>query len=631
MEYVPVNLFGDEDLAQEFAAEAMAMHRDGVRGRISFGKSGAVSADILDHAIHIHADFMPEYILIVPMTATDVGLGYYRNYVIGYSHRRDTMLPYGLDNMYSLAGYTVTSQYDDPQYISDGYASQAMCQYPNGATIGRPTVMGITLSISALRDELFDNLPSEAGPIQGVLLGGLGYTCLVSPLPGQWELPPFTSTPYGVVRGGNVIVSTCAGTTRQTNATVYEYDHVRLGVDFMMGYSLVEGICLMARSSQSTGVAGYVFQINNDIMFEWDRRESNQQYYYEDGSLISAWPVVTIPIGNNSILIVARNFVADASRFFGGKFELRCWSVRGNSPLIYSASAVGAVEAYLLAADGYYACYSTAAEPHVYNTNDNVYRMCFFLNELSLGARCAIPLGNGTTLVVARVAPQDYEGAPPQEQLVCVACTESGITHRGTLKTYYGWGVSMGGYQYRAGTTCMKHTLIGATFLGGGCVAVFYRRDYVYPAETYIGIFRFMSDDGGVTWSESQCSFDQAGQFMFTAPKLVTAGTGGSAKLIAGLLPIEDRSATTYAFDSVRACLSDDGGLTWTNSPMGSVGLEFELSKPVVPSNHITGLGTVMRYGNYDDGYAPSPYTHLPNFYGTPSKGSRDSSADPNL
>lgn len=628
----PAFLTDDEDVAQEFAAEARLLHAQGVRGRVPLGRSGGVLADISDYAITISVDFMPEYTLSVPLTAEELGAGYYRNWIVGYTHRRDTMVPLAKDLLVDHSGYSnQIAQYDDRQYISEGYISRTHCVFPNGAVLGRPTVMGLSLSIAVEPADLHSNQTGLAGVLPGVKSGGMGYTCMVSPLPGEWEQPPFTSTPYGVVRTGTPSVSVCAGVTRQVDNTVYETDHFKLNQTWYIGYTYVNTIVLMARSF-SGSTSGYLFSFGTDIMFQYDRQAG--VYYYEDGSLVSAYPVVVIPLGNHSVLVVARQFVADPTyEVFDGKFIMQCWTITGESPLANVASAAGANAAYMnQTEDAGYATYCFAPNYNVYDPNGNTWRLVGYLNELSITARSAVPLGNGTTLVFGRVAPPDFDGAPPQEQLVCSTASTSGLGHRGVLGTYYGWGKQMSNFAYRnPSNTCYKHYFLGACHLGLNTVVAFYRREVVYPYEAYIGVVRFMSEDAGVTWTEQVCTFNFSSDVLFTCPRVVSLRTeSAAARLVVGILPRED-TGTTIRYSLVHVAVSDDSGASWAEGPVGSVGIELDLLKPAGASNHVTGIGTLMHIGNEDDGFAPSPYANLPTFYGTPSLACRSTANDPNL
>jgi hypothetical protein len=632
-------LHGDEDRAADAIGAALQMYQSGsVGGQLSDGT--VVQIDRYSDVVNIIAEFLPQYQLLLPFAVE--GVGAYTEYLLGYSHRRDALLPSAVVELYDHSGTGWDLGSMDFQYMSDGMALLAVAHstYMQTPSPGEGVAARTSLSITGVPEDLLTNAIDIGTPLgvrsANVVVAGVG--CVKPPIITEW----FTASPYGLVRSSPRKAAVCAAMVRQLSGTVYEQEYTADSAQRFMGYSLCVTSLVHLVATEGAAPVAVIFDLGLDVIYEYDRATGGPPLY-PDGSGVTVPTPCVIPLGNHSVLVVTRSQVVNAQKFFGRDFTIKAFNIAGESPSGYVASTTSLISTYF-GSDISFTDPAYTFPAMGYARNSAVFKHYGFFFELARNCRNPVPLASGEVLVFTKITYNMWPGELGypgySEQYVCLACDSTGIYPRGVVDSYVGDCFNAHNTTYGGLVDVVwDYAYIGAVSVGGGNVIVFIRVTKVWPYVADEGILRFTSSDSGATWSAAtHISNDVAGTspYVMTAPRWVGPSEGittglEDAKLIAAIYKRTSNGDGTETIQDTRLVRSDDGGSTWVSAPDASGTKSLDVLDAYAAYNPVAGFGSIHHTGNHEEGYAPSPYTNVPAFFGTAGAASRSPANDPNL
>lgn len=630
--HLQFSLVGDEEKAREYMGVAASLHSQGV----SYYAPDSMT-EILIHqdtaTITVHMDC--PYHLMVPQTYEGDVTGLYEIGLIGYSHRKDSLVPSGMLQS-SYVGYEGDFQYgNEMHYMTDGITVSGACVGQGLATSLYPEAFEATVVVgSAVTEDVLNARHGENGTGSATPQGfrpTKRYFSAVRTV-GMQGQNTFGLVPHKADRTGDNPAYTA-----------------------LLGYSYLASNQIDQYSGETLVTSYHDVQHRIGYVTEGRDGASYGAYYLADDFIAvsipadwsSCWPVMW-NVSNGKTVMLHRYRINNSAKWFGGSFGLKLILVEGPAITLYDLSASPLLTGY-----SYAATFSMTPEDYPdttitygYATNDLGYpptfaphdyiRMGVMLFDFGLHSKKAAVVTTDGTIVTFSRRLRLHRHPTNQavgSKLCCFAITEYGITQLSVLATYWDYAE----FPADAGVARTDYVELRAIAISTTTILLFYDKQVETYAGSWsfvsVGWFRRVSTDGGVNWAaEEQVSFSGvAALWEWSRPRLVVDGEAvGVTRLIAGYISKTVAGATkTYADASV--LLSEDGGLTWTLSPMSAPNINYQAPAGAVFVNGDAGLGTLHNHGCWEDGYEPSPHKHLPNFYGTPTAICRDSTNDAGL
>lgn len=637
MEPLTFNLLGDEETAQQYTGHASHLYQMGL-------KYGAPNS-MVEIAIHgnvatIMAHMDCPYHLMVPQTYQDSPEGYYEVGLIGYSHRKDAIVPSGLYQS-SYVGYEGDYQYGmEVHYMTDGIAV-------HGACIGQ----GVSVT---LYPEVFDATVCVAGAVTEDVMNarhGADGTGQGAPMGFRPTKQYFAAARVVALQGENTF-SVVPHKADRTDPAAPAYSA-------LIGYSyLASGTPVTQVNGSNVQVTSY-FEMQHRFGYVTDGKggPSYNAYYLGDDfcdttykEWSSCWPVIW-NLSNGVSVLLHRYRINDSSKWFGGSFGLKLIRVEGPPIMLYDLSVAPLLTGYSYASTWSFmeADYPDTSSSYGINTYENAspdlfvphdhMRMTVLMFDFGINSKkAAVVTANGTLVTFSRRL--RMHRAPTNQalasQLCCFAVTADGISQLSVLDSYWDWA-EYAADSTAAGAVRKNYTGLRAIATNSTTAILFYELQLETGVGTSVfssqGWFRRVSTNGGVTWgsAEALTFTGTSGLWEWSRPRVVVDGESVAVtRLIAGYLEKTVAGATkTYGDASV--LLSDDGGLTWMKSVASAPGINYKAPAGAQFLNGDAGLGTLHNHGSWEEGYEPSPHKHLPNFYGTPTQICRDSTNDAGL
>ena len=622
--------YGDEDRAQAHYADAYALYQSGSPGvQLSDGtiidivRAGGVPI------AYINSPFLCEYAVLAPRQ-TEVG---YQLDVYGYYHRKDAMIPQGkqiISVSYAGNGFPY---FIGPEilYITDGIALKLTSCIAQ-STYSRRTPVNYILSMSLMSPvEDLQTDSNGTATVQGFMAfeGGI-------PLKVSWALQGdnlYSACPYGVDRTGAFPVYRAVVGSHYEDAGTLITQYYNSG-NSSVQYSMVYPILAYISAGKGATPDGGGNTFNSDIMVP---NVSNVES--------APYPIV-IPLGNNRVFILSRKWTANSSLIYGGSFSLAAYVVSGAGYSFSAASTAGITTNYYVGTSWNFGPTSGAA---IVTPYDNARNWGLF-DAMAESARVCLPLSNDETLIdgyrVGISAAWGKADTTYNAQLVCFSVTSTGIAQKSVVFSFWDQFVSPGNHSiYTSNMPRHMPAVLGFCKIGSGNEAgkiyLYYTMQYAPDFNTDLawdGVKRFVSSDDGATWSAmeavtlnltTEADPTEPAAFMLSPPKWVGSNADGDPIIVCGYIRA-DTVGSDVALTKA-SIVSSVGGLIFDVGNSGTADLGYILDPNGWLMHTQTGLGSLQHFGNHEDGYAPSPHRHLPNYYGTPTKICRDSSGDPNL
>lgn len=624
---------GDEDRALTHFAEAEALY---MAGRVGGQLSDGTVIDISDGVAYVHSPFLAEYIILAPR---DAGLGdssYFLD-LYGYNHRKDAMIPEGRMNViadYSVNGYP-NNIGPEAIYISDGVMAYASLSVTTDAKPLRdPESYVIDFGFMGATEDLQTN--ETAFTVQGFAGCHIGFEGTAS---------FFSQGPY-------LFCANAYGVDRTGSAPVYR---ALFGVNYQAAQSMIVDTYNSGNSDVQYKLVsvGFLYaSVGRDSAFDYALYELavGVMRYDDPGGMISSQFPVVVPLGNNRAVTLYKKRNANAAYLFGGSFAIGSTKISGTGFSQVALATTGVTGGWFYQTEWNH---GTSASTTLTTTSDDV-KFNYLMETLTHAASFVVPLSQDETLIVGKKVYVGYtEGTADwsnatllgSAQLMCYSVTDTGFAEQGTVALYFD-DFYDGTHPVAGGAvTLYRHDVVGMLGLGlSGTdrkVVVFaHRYSATYtgspPTFAYDGLYRFYSDDSGATWGAgTQVTLDWGvdgapPSWRFAPPKIAGFTAGGEAIVLLGVTFGTPVTGGTELTDSTMFS-SSDSGLTFELSPTGTVDLSYVLPTGSSIFQPGRGMTSVQDFGNHEDGYAPSPYRHMPTYYGTPTAACRDSAADPNL
>lgn len=622
-------LIGDEDLAKQYVAEANRLYEMRISGQ-QFDSGVRISiVDGPSPVAYIEADYNPQT-QVRALRGSAYGEYYIEHY--GYNHRKDAMLPRGT--------FSVTNSFDniglghpicaEVKYISDGVTMTFVVHDDYADHSMRDTVYLVIDTVLNSLTEDFHSDMTDYGTVAG-------FTTFSMALPtscGWLYLYDrfYSAHGYGVLRTGS--------SPRYSGIMGFVYDG---------GGSLV---------NQTYGTSGDKTAtwkvVSPSIFIPWNSKTGGSDYafinlpadiviYNNPGHMTTTYYPLVFPLGNHDAMVLHRKRNANSSYIYGGTFELVATRVSGSTPSTSAASVVGVTSGYFQETAWHWDLTSTNGT--VLSSMDDV--RSWIMMDFSAGSNCMVPLATGETLwMVYRWGIGAHFGMAPDRaynaQWVCISVTPGGFAQKGVVQSYWDdyAGSAMSNPNF-SDTTSPRFIIysVGVVALDTANVRFYATRMRAEGGSNqfnFDGFLVYSSGDGGATWSEPQPvvvngrSTGEPDVFngkKASPPKLI-ANNAGDYVIAMSLTYLNTVGGVT---DQMSATLiTSKDGVTFETEPIGTVDISVSGAYNFAFHNPDT-LFEVMDYGNHDEGFSPSPYKHLPTYYGTASKASRDNAADPNL
>lgn len=646
--YLPpkIVLFGDEDAAAMWVPFAKSMAAHGVS---AMSPDSVTDIQIVRNGpectIYIHTHMEVPYHVMVPKAAPQYGDSAYFIYLLGYAHRKEAITPAGL-NLTQVEVLPGESQYgNEVHYISDGMAvlssgitdQETIYQWqPEDFT----TVMSINGAI--MEDALYAK--TQAGNPGGFLTDR--HYVSMSRIVGMGGAIHHTITPHGVQRTNPLhptYAAVCGHIYTDSYALRYQ-DHTGAtqtdpaladvlyrSVNHVLTY-ITEG----ATSSFSTYLLGEDFF---DIAFANSPLSTT-----ESGDWSAITPIVW-NVGNLTSIVLYRNRIANPAKVYGGTFGLVAKRISGIPPLPYAATCADLTSAayHSFPTFSFHATdYPNPPTDYGFVVSNGVFfswdqeRVAVLLHTLAKDARNQCPVSQTETLTFGQ---RIHMNQVPNNltthdaEIWCFSVTSAGVAQKSFVYAY--WSEYCEVADLPANTPRRSCGFFRTVVVAPNTVVFIFRRSISYNYGPWLldGYFRKVSTDGGTTWgAEEKLNFSGVSQnWNWSLPKVVRLGTTSeNAVLVAGYIEVE-YGATSKVFKRGGVLQSEDGGLNWHMTGTAAPDLDYTADLSYVFTNGDSGVGSVHNHGCYEDGYEPSPFKHLPNYYGTARPICRDSAVDPNL
>lgn len=634
MKTLTFNLIGDEEAAAAYKGLACSMYRNGLLHATPDSMTTILIRDgaIPSCDITVHMDC--PYHLMVPRT-DETGVNNYTVGLIGYSHRKDAIVPHGAYRSPAYGDEGMFQYGNEIRYISDGIALHGACVGIGSFYPAQPDSFYATVTVGGAVTEDVQN-------VAGRDVDNVGSSTPQGYIP---QKRYFVAARVVSLQGNNTY-SLVPHKVDRTDATKPIYTG-------LLGYSyLVSGDPVYQYQDTTLVCSYYEFQHRLGYVSEGKTTSEFNAYYLGDDfcdtvgrDWSSVFPVLW-NISNGQTVMLMRKRTNDATKWFGGTFSFSLILIEGPTIIFYDLALTGLLSPY------FYQSWWSFVTTDYPNTSTqyghmvipgsimfaphDYLRMSVLMHEFGMNMKkAAVVVADGTLLTFSvRVRchrpPTNYAWG---SELCCFAVTASGVYQRSKLFTYWAY------YEYSGGEDApvprIVYTDLRAVYLGNNTVALFYEKQTETGTGTAVwvsdGWFRIESTDNGYTWgTPAAVTFvDVDASFEWSRPLMVSAGaTAATTKLIAGYMG-KTISGGTKTYEQASVLLSDDGGATWTKSIAAAPTINYQADTSVTFVNGDSGVGSLHNHGSWEDGYEPSPHKHLPNFYGIPTAISRNSSGDP--
>lgn len=634
-----ISLLGDEDRASLLVSQALHLYESGATG--AYVEDDSVIA-ISGNNITIETSHHAPMSIFSPLDAPGGTDTDYNLWLLGCSHRKDAMLTAA---RYVVVSSTYAGSFPrniGPEliYMTDGIAFVG-----HGAAAATTSVLrtytqfvGMLGVCGITEDNIGEGQDSVVGP------GGIATAIAEVSCAGSEQQ-----------QGDNLYSACCYGVDRTTEPTRPRYR-------FIVGCSLhtdaVQKTSTWYFNDAGTikpGQAHY-YDINNVFVYLTAQREAAPTaYYYSLGNDIAiseidydttaapgftseAYPwngvfPVVVPLGNQRVFIVYRKKTTDTSKVFDGSFNLYGVVVSTMS-MSQSSADVAPLKAKLTAAaqangwsfgdKGDSGSGGFSGRP----THDHdAITMWWAMENMAVRARGAVPISQDETLVISLEAGWDQHDPPGSANAspwyqVCYSFSSSGVTKKSTLTAgYNGHDATRGlplDYFYEWHGACHGS--------GQNVYVLFTRFAYISSAWVDQGPMLFTSDDDGTTWDGGQFvtmtnDEDSTGTYYLSA-NLLYLGRNSADTGDVLCIGYADTAQVTGAREikNPKLMTSEDSGVTWTASKSGGAGREYTWQNGYYLYHTSRGLCSVHLTGDAVDGFEPSPYRHLPTYYGAAGK-----------
>lgn len=620
---------GDEDRAMTHQHEATELAHAGIPGA---QLSDGTTISIVDEGGHktafINSPFLAEYIVLAPRAAQEEG---YVLELYGYNHRRDAMVPNGdfrVSTSFSGNGFDAMIGFE-AMYISDGIAGLITLHDSSSDddVVRDPKTYIISFGFSGTTEDLQTD-SATTYTVQGFPSTSTGFQATTSYYAQGSYLASLA--PYGV--------------DRTVSSPVYRYV---IGTNYEAAQSMIVETYNSGNSDVQYKIVtvGFLYaSIGKDSAFDYGLYQitTGVMRYDDPGGMISSQFPVMVPLGNNRAVAFFKRRTINATYLFGGEFSLGATLIEGTGFSQTTLSTTGLTNGWF-----YQSVWNhgTSADTNLQLTSDTV-KINYLLDSMAYMAPSAVPLSQDETLVAGHKIYVGYNETnwasaanPWSAQVMCYAATSLGVSEKGAIVSYFDEFYD-GTYPGYGSPTLYRYTMVGMLGLGGDkVVAFFHRRSAAFggvPAFAYDGLYRFNSADGGETWSAPVHVYLEWGEdgppssWIFSPPKHAGYAADGEAIILLG---VTFATAVTGGLELTDTTLfnSSDSGLNFVLSPTGTVDLAYVIPTGGTIFHRERGMTSVQDWGNHEDGYAPSPYRHLPTYYGTPTAACRDSANDAGL
>lgn len=637
-------LRGNEDHAQQLVPRALNMYQQGV-AREYFEDDSLIT--IADGVITIETTHHAPIQLFSPLDYDEPGAGTYayKLWLLGCAHRKDAMLTAA---EYSIVSSTYEAQFPvdvGPEliYMSDGVAYVGHAAMWEEATqlrsyksfIGMFGVTGIT------EDSISEGTNTIVGP-SGVANAITEVSCLGCEQQQSDNL--YSACCYGTDRTDPLrpkyrFIVGCSIHTDATMVTdTWYYKKEAEGPVFsgQIRYYVGEQVFIYVTAQQGEAPTAYYYSLGYDVFVKDKDGDTSLPPGFEDYTMPGngVFPVI-IPLGNQRVFIVYRKRIDDTTQILGGRFQLFGKVVSGMGMTQTDANIEALKEkwsATALSVGWSFGAKGTPEDgggggwPTIDNDEAN---MWWCIESLAVRARYAVPISQDETLVISTLATweEDYppgSNIPAPWSQVCWSFTPTGVTKKSTLVVYGGHDQS--NPQRPIDYFFEPH---GAVHGSAQNVYVLFER-YAWTG-TWVnqGPMLFTSTDDGATWDSGQFvtmtnDEDSTGTYYLSSQLLYL---GRNATDTGDVLSIgyADTAQVTGAREikNPKLMTSEDSGVTWTAQKSGGAGRQYTWPNGYYLYHTSRGLCSAHLTGDAVDGFEPSPYRHLPTYYGTPTKACR--------
>lgn len=642
-----ISLLGDEDRASLLVSKALRLYDSGAVG--TYEEDDSIITVRGDN-ITIEASHHAPMSIFSPLDTLGGTVGQYDLWLLGASHRKDAML--------TAAKYFV---------VASSYAAQ----FPRA--IG-PELIYMTDGIAFVGHAAAESATSVLRTYTQ-FVGMFGFCGVTEDNIGEGQ-----GDVVGPGRVANAIAElSCAGSEQQQGDNLYSaccYGVDRTTDPDKPRYRFIVGCSLHTDATEKTstwyfndlgtikpGQAHY-YDINNVFVYLTGQKDAAPTAYYYSlgydmaiseidydttaapGFTSEAYPwngvfPVVIPLGNQRVFIVYRKKTTDTTKVFDGTFNLY-GKVVSTMSMTQADVGVDALKVKLTA-DAQTNGWNFGTKGDAVNGgfsgrpvyDHDAITMWWVMENMAVRARNAVPVSQDETLMISLEAGWDQHDPPgsanpsPWYQ-VCYSFTSTGVTKKSTLTAgYNGHDPTRGlalDYFYEFHGSC--HGSAQNVYV------LFKRFAYISSAWVDQGPLLFKSDDDGATWdsgtfvtmtndADSTGTYWLSSQMLYIGPKLDADGAPTGDDILC--IGYADTEAVTGATEikNPKLMTSEDSGLTWTASKSGGAGRVYTWQNGYYLYHTSRGLCSVHLTGDAVDGFEPSPYRHLPTYYGTPTKACR--------
>lgn len=615
---------GDEDRARGHATKALETY---YAGRKAEYLEDDTIIDVRGDVIYVESTFHPNISIFTPVDDA-ANPGKYRLRRLGAEHRKDGMLPMGLFSVETPSDANYPNGVGlEFMYLSDGIGFCGVINAP--ATLverGDQQNYILTMSILGVTEDLFQGGGTSVGTPQG-FKNAITHTYAVAPMLYADSL--YSICAYGVDRSGSapkytIVAGHQAYVDGVEKQSAYNNGGGTQYVKYYETYQALSYLTAGKGSSPDNNTYGLAVEVLE-----------NDTSYGGAGTFLPTPHPVVIPLGNMRVFILYRERVTDATKIFGGSFRLQAYLMYGAGHS-WGAPSVSGVTGFLDGASHNYGTVNAS-----YTVPPDSLRMQRLMTSLADAARTAVPLSQDETLIFGK---KDRLDTAVTVKWVCYSVTSTAISEKAIVAQYHdtsdGTGRVRFDYSYR-----------GAVHLGGQKIAAYFLKSTIPQngsAWQEVGIVRVLSTDNGATWGNEQvCTFASSvsndGDVVSQRPIYIgETGNSPSSSIVAvGYADRVEITANSFKMQHVKIMSSEDDGVTFVETHSSAGPLEFSAEGGVISGggtvivgnyfNQVNGMLALCEHGMPMDGFAPSPYKHLPAYYGTASKASRDNAADPNL
>lgn len=638
---------GDKDLARA--------HRHIAAGMVARGHTGTTQLYDGSTVAIVRSDALVTCTITAPMHAeisvvvnrfADFANNAYWTQFYGYNHRKDSMHPFGKWE----SGRTYPNPWDlkagpELAYISDGVFAASFNHFNSsyGNTIGTTETLLRETQICSM---LEDRITGDAN--WGTAAGFKTYADASSATWSSfWHSSnPASMQPLAVNRldPANPIYVVATANIDLMDNFAYSYNY---GTSGTWKYAKT-GVYVQVHSvgKTSAGQSGG-FYVADDIMYWGDSNST-----YGEASFCNPAPPIILPLGNHRVVVLSRHATASAGKKFGYTFGYKCKIIDslGIAAGVFASDGVCSdltLNTYMVGPSWHYGLENDGG---VGKTNkpdsptDSI-RDFYFMRFLEDSSRMAFPLTVNETLFAGYhcfmashwdlVADQAWDS-----EIVCLSATGSGITQKGIIFKFYdadrGIDPAWHPYYTNANIPVYRVTFLGMCYGGAASTVYCYLGIYEYSPIIMPNskVKRFKSTDGGATWDDGTVvTIDNPNDgynayFIRTPTWLGNDPVTGKAKIAFGYTRANVPDNLDTQYKQVAIQVSVDDGITFTRGPFTTEDADYTLYFGNRVPGRVRGDSILIDSGNVVDGFRPSPYRHLPTFFGPISPASRDNTND---